>query len=770
MALILSMVTTSTTELITRHSLGTFQLSPNQDIECTKEGLFLNAPLSSAYEICVRTHCLKENTPPIRKIFKVPPKELLFEFEATWKLRYKENYVTVLKTCPAQPFCTTIDCTICSANILNPECWPVAAILGSGIVLYLLIAVCYTICYVPVTVGKPFRLLLQGIYDLVQLLLRAIIICACGLTNALRKRRRQQNILEALAILGLSLQGVFSCQTMNVLSHHIKSCTTGERKSCNIGLASVIKLNSFKRDMVAQVDHGISAELILNIDENIDETIIDTTDEYIHNVHDGIKSTFEQQYNVTSEFDWPDISHIFIVYRQWYKTVIATLLFVMAALVFTYAYFSYACRTILFASFKTMASYDNNLRNMRKTEEQRILNDLKHKRSNLKSIPTLPSGSDVQRKLYTFLRQIIRWTQNHGLQDLFAEIQGSRPRQFARGEAALYRAKVENVWLRTNHLKEMCYNARDGMASCYEMYKFLILAQSATEESRAAFFTEDADGVVLEPKFSSEYIRMEMEFLDELLSNMQNEMNQAQIQMNNEDHSSELCEVKQMMVDLQKTVEDTMCTIREEIRSQNERIVELINTAKITNETREEIRTILKDLKDDVTQVKTEIERKYDIEQRQRTPSEGEISEDVLDFDFEELPSSKTASDTKQNTHESDPKPVEEEVMNTHTNFREDTSFLEWRRRDVLSQMESLEHAIKMSHRTPRRCFAYVNVMRPEEAYLRCAFCSEKGRHCSDCCPRSVSIVSQRTITKQSAPFRKLLKRPNGNSKSSKKN
>ncbi|VDL76056.1 unnamed protein product [Nippostrongylus brasiliensis] len=268
MALILSMVTTSTTELITRHSLGTFQLSPNQDIECTKEGLFLNAPLSSAYEICVRTHCLKENTPPIRKIFKVPPKELLFEFEATCKLRYKENYVTVLKTCPAQPFCTTIDCTICSANILNPECWPVAAILGSGIVLYLLIAMCYTICYVPVTVGKPFRLLLQGIYDLVQLLLRAIIICACGFTNALRKRRRQQNILEALAILGLSLQGVFSCQMMNVLSHHIKSCTTGERKSCNIGLASVIKLNSFKRDSCLRLQHNGTTIMEVQIEWN----------------------------------------------------------------------------------------------------------------------------------------------------------------------------------------------------------------------------------------------------------------------------------------------------------------------------------------------------------------------------------------------------------------------------------------------------------------------------------------------------------------------
>ncbi|VDL73153.1 unnamed protein product [Nippostrongylus brasiliensis] len=102
-----------------------------------------------------------------------------------------------------------------------------------------------------------------------------------------------------------------------------------------------------------------------------------------------------------------------------------------------------------------------------------------------------------------------------------------RPRHFARGEAALYRAELENVSLRTNHLKEMCYNARDGMASCYDMYKFLILAQSATEESRAAFFTEDADGVMLEPKFSSENIRMEMEFLDELLTNMQNEMNQA---------------------------------------------------------------------------------------------------------------------------------------------------------------------------------------------------------------------------------------------------
>ncbi|WKY13415.1 hypothetical protein Q1695_004325 [Nippostrongylus brasiliensis] len=177
--------------------------------------------------------------------------------------------------------------------------------------------------------------------------------------------------------------------------------------------------------------------------------------------------------------------------------------------------------------------------------------------------------------------------------------------------------------------------------------------------------------------------------------------------MNNEDHSSELCEVKQMMLDLQRTVEDTMCTTREEIRSQNERIVELINTVKITSDTREEIRTILKDLKDDIAQVKTEIERKNDIEQRQRTPSEGEISEDVLDFNFEELPSSKPASDTKQKTHEIDPKPVEEEVPNNYTNFREDTAFLEWRRRDILSQMESLEQAIKMSHRTPRRCFAY---------------------------------------------------------------
>ncbi|VDL73152.1 unnamed protein product [Nippostrongylus brasiliensis] len=132
-----------------------------------------------------------------------------------------------------------------------------------------------------------------------------------------------------------------------------------------------------------------------------------------------------------------------------------------------------------------------------------------------------------------------------------------------------------------------------------------------------------------------------------------------------------------MMVDLRKTVEDTMCTIRKEIISQNERTVELINTVKINNDTREEIRTILKDSKDDVAQVKAEIERKTDIKQRQRTPSEGEISEDVLDFNFEELPSSKSASDTKQTTYESDPKPVEEEVPNSHTNFREDTSFLE---------------------------------------------------------------------------------------------
>ncbi|KAK5971382.1 hypothetical protein GCK32_019047 [Trichostrongylus colubriformis] len=218
-------------------------------IECRKNGVYLNAPSSEAYELCVNEHCISEHSPPLQKMVRLPPEELLLDFEVIWKLRYKDNYVTIMKTCSAQHFCSTVDCTLCSANILNPECWPVHAIVGIGVILYLLVALCYTICYVPVTVGRPVRLILGGLCGLFYLMIYATTKTVCGTMRFLRRNRRQRNrILEALAVVTL-LHCTLACQTVNILSHHMRSCTTSSnRTSCIVEMVSVLQINPFKKN------------------------------------------------------------------------------------------------------------------------------------------------------------------------------------------------------------------------------------------------------------------------------------------------------------------------------------------------------------------------------------------------------------------------------------------------------------------------------------------------------------------------------------------
>ncbi|KIH58457.1 hypothetical protein ANCDUO_11335 [Ancylostoma duodenale] len=132
-------------------------------IECRSQGVYLHSPDAQASELCVNKFCVKEQGPPMNRVVNLPSKDLLYEYEARWEIKTMHNFITVETICPAQPFCSTINCMICSENMLNPECWPVAGIAAVGIILYLTIALCYTICFIPVTIGHPFRLIVKGI-------------------------------------------------------------------------------------------------------------------------------------------------------------------------------------------------------------------------------------------------------------------------------------------------------------------------------------------------------------------------------------------------------------------------------------------------------------------------------------------------------------------------------------------------------------------------------------------------------------------------------
>uniref|UniRef100_A0A7I4YVW9 Phlebovirus_G2 domain-containing protein n=1 Tax=Haemonchus contortus TaxID=6289 RepID=A0A7I4YVW9_HAECO len=249
MALMLIFIATSTAQTDTASDFKIKDVTLEYVIECRKNGMYLDAPSSQAYEVCVNRHCISEELPPIRKLIKLPPEELILEYEATLKLRYDGNYQTIIKTCPAQQFCSAIECTICLTNILNPECWPIHAVVALGAILYVIVALCYTICYVPVTVGRPIRLIFEGVCGLFYLTMYIIAKGFCGIFRLFRtSRRKRSKIMEALAIMGL-LHCTLSCQTVNILSHHMQSCTTSSNRTiCSIETISVLKINPFKKN------------------------------------------------------------------------------------------------------------------------------------------------------------------------------------------------------------------------------------------------------------------------------------------------------------------------------------------------------------------------------------------------------------------------------------------------------------------------------------------------------------------------------------------
>ncbi|XGW03187.1 hypothetical protein V3C99_014858 [Haemonchus contortus] len=233
-----------------QRSIDTSSARADYTIECRKHGVFLHAPESHGYELCANSYCIVEKTPPINRLLRLPPEELIHDFDIRWKLKTANSYTVVETHCPAQSFCAAIDCTICSANILNPECWPLAAIIGLGITLYLLVAICYTICYVPVTLGRPLRIILQGTQKIIHIAIGVIVTYMGLLVTIFYKgpRQRPSRIMEALAVLTLAC-GSLACQEVNILPHQIQHCRTAAGRSiCNIESTTIVKVNPFKRD------------------------------------------------------------------------------------------------------------------------------------------------------------------------------------------------------------------------------------------------------------------------------------------------------------------------------------------------------------------------------------------------------------------------------------------------------------------------------------------------------------------------------------------
>uniref|UniRef100_A0A7I4Y7E5 Phlebovirus_G2 domain-containing protein n=1 Tax=Haemonchus contortus TaxID=6289 RepID=A0A7I4Y7E5_HAECO len=73
-------------------------------------------------------------------------------------------------------------------------------------------------------------------------------------------------LLEALAVFGL-IATAWACQTVNVFSHELKNCITKSgRTVCSIETASVLKVNSFKREACIRLQNNNATAMEIRID------------------------------------------------------------------------------------------------------------------------------------------------------------------------------------------------------------------------------------------------------------------------------------------------------------------------------------------------------------------------------------------------------------------------------------------------------------------------------------------------------------------------
>lgn len=158
-------------------------------------------------------------------------------------------------TCPGLDFCENIQCFLCTSVILNPECWPIGALVGLTILIYMSVALVYVVSYVSLTIGKPIRLICRAtvlimryVFQIWLHLLRFVL----QRSVSARENRRLRRLAEAIAILTILHQVVAlsqGCQDVNTFLVRSNICTlTDSLDTCEITVSNILKINPFKRE------------------------------------------------------------------------------------------------------------------------------------------------------------------------------------------------------------------------------------------------------------------------------------------------------------------------------------------------------------------------------------------------------------------------------------------------------------------------------------------------------------------------------------------
>ncbi|KAK6761811.1 hypothetical protein RB195_022773 [Necator americanus] len=139
-------------------SVRTFSCRSSKGVELTS----FNA---QKYELCAGECCIVKEKSPKKETIQLPPEITLQDYFIQWEISDGHQATVVEATCPQVPFCENVQYWFCTANVLNPKCSPRAAIIVIAIGFYLTTTLIYVLCYVPVRLGIPCRILCKILDD-----------------------------------------------------------------------------------------------------------------------------------------------------------------------------------------------------------------------------------------------------------------------------------------------------------------------------------------------------------------------------------------------------------------------------------------------------------------------------------------------------------------------------------------------------------------------------------------------------------------------------
>ncbi|XGW10144.1 hypothetical protein V3C99_011987 [Haemonchus contortus] len=254
--------------LLSLLNLSTPTPSKDMQISCTSNGISISTTPNLTFEICADNHCQLHKASTTPYLVKFPTQLTLHDHIVMVKWNNGGHLATMTTTCRALDFCENVDCWFCAQSLLNPECWPARALFLIMILLYLIVATAYALLYVPMTIGKPIRLISQGGLTIMLFLVQKLGRLCLKLIRKLflrRRRTRSAHIAAALAIIVVTAtQRTMACQLVNAFEHHSTSCTKiRDQEKCQTLLSEILKINTFHQEACLRLAYNSS--LIANI-------------------------------------------------------------------------------------------------------------------------------------------------------------------------------------------------------------------------------------------------------------------------------------------------------------------------------------------------------------------------------------------------------------------------------------------------------------------------------------------------------------------------